>query len=221
MPRSVITDYLQAYPFWLMDVAPIEMLSLPIFTPMAGFSAITAPEIQLETQEIAEGNYLWKRKVVKNANVSTITLSRGVSFYDSDFWRWTVYTLTGQPFSFLGLTVGGVTPRRDLLLMQFFPRITASKAGAAVLRGSLATAASGLSTGAAVQAGGAAALGALAPGPFEFAARVPAKAWLLGECIPTRYKVGTDFDASSSDVSIQELDIEPETLEEYSLSATG
>jgi hypothetical protein len=50
-----------------------------------------------------------------------------------------------------------------------------------------------------------------------FALRVPAKAWVLYGCLPTRYKPSGDFDAKSSDISVQELDIEPEEFEEICL----
>jgi hypothetical protein len=83
----------------------------------------------------------------------------------------------------------------------------------------LAASTTGFSAGTAAQVAASSALGALSPGPFEFAARVPAKAWKLGGCLPTRYKAGSDFEATSSEISITELDVEPEALEEFSLSA--
>jgi hypothetical protein len=54
-------------------------------------------------------------------------------------------------------------------------------------------------------------------GPFEFTARLPAKAWLLHGCLPARYKAGSDFDAGSSAVSLQQLEIAVEMVEEISL----
>lgn len=46
---------------------------------------------------------------------------------------------------------------------------------------------------------------------------VPGKAWILWDCVPTRYKAGTDFDASSGAVSIAELDIQPWAVSELTL----
>ena len=43
------------------------------------------------------------------------------------------------------------------------------------------------------------------------------KAFLLWSCIPTRYKAGTDFDARSGEVSITELEIQPQYFSEVSL----
>ena len=61
--------------------------------------------------------------------------------------------------------------------------------------------------------------GAVNFGPFEFTPRLPAKAWLLHDCIPTRFKSGSDFDAASGDVSIAEIEFAPEMFEEISLTS--
>ena len=54
-------------------------------------------------------------------------------------------------------------------------------------------------------------------GPISFGSlQIPGKAWMLYGCIPTRYKGASDFDAMSSDVSVQELEIQPEAIEELS-----
>jgi len=47
--------------------------------------------------------------------------------------------------------------------------------------------------------------------------RLPGKAWLLWDCIPTRYKAASDFDAMSGQVSISELEIQPWAIEEFTL----
>lgn len=43
------------------------------------------------------------------------------------------------------------------------------------------------------------------------------KAYLLYDCIPTRYSLGGDLDANSADVVIAELEVAPAYFEEYSL----
>jgi len=45
---------------------------------------------------------------------------------------------------------------------------------------------------------------------------VPGKAWLLYDCIPTRYKAGSDFEGGGGQVSIAELDITPWAIFEMS-----
>ena len=41
---------------------------------------------------------------------------------------------------------------------------------------------------------------------------------MLYNCLPIRYKAGSDFDATSSAVSIQELEIQPEHIVEMTTS---
>ena len=43
------------------------------------------------------------------------------------------------------------------------------------------------------------------------------KAFLLWSCIPTRYKAGSDFDATSGALSLTELEIQPQYFSEVSL----
>lgn len=88
MTRPLLTDLLQVHSFWLMDVAPIDPLALPVLTPLFGFSSISMPSIDIEMVEISEANWFFRKKVAKSASVSDITLTRGVTFYDSDFSRW-------------------------------------------------------------------------------------------------------------------------------------
>ena len=236
MARSVINDLLQSYNFWLMDAYPIEPMALPILTPLFGFSSITAPELTLDTMEITEGNWFFKKKVIKGGNVSNITLERGMTWYDSDFWRWTVAALTGDMSNsqFLKIfKVGGITPRRTLLLVQFFARPmigdpAANAAAATLLQGGLAAggaALAGANAGEVLAAGLTTALiggigntlAGFGIGPFEFAARIPAKAWLLHGALPVRYKVGSDFDASTSAISIMQCELAVEGVDEIAL----
>lgn len=214
-------------------------MSLPLLTPLFGFSTITAPEITAEFQEISEANWIFKKKILKRADVSNMTLTRGVVFYDSDFYRWMMASITGDMTgikwgSLLAIPVGGYTPRRMLMLVQFFARAPVnlnstlgSAATTVVELGLFATGAAmtgGNALSGAIIAGlevgltaGLSALGA--GGAVEFAARLPARAWLLHNCVPTRYKVSQDFDALSSQLSIAELELTVEMLEEFSLAA--
>lgn len=52
---------------------------------------------------------------------------------------------------------------------------------------------------------------------IEFALRVPAKAWVLKDCNPGRYKSGTDFESSGGTISLQELEIEYEEFTEFNV----
>jgi phage tail-like protein len=223
-----------------MDLGPSDPLSFPIFTPLFGFSACTAPEMQADVIEINEGNWYFTRKVLKRANISPITLQRGTRYYDSDFWRWMLAGVTGDTAGFdIGiplLRVGGPTYRRDLLLIQYFSKFTLGTNFLESLAATAATAiGASIATGLAEQGAiatanllgltGATALLSEATGlnlnigPADLVARVPAKMWLLHDCIPIRYKASGDFDAASSAVSVAELDLACEYFEEIALSA--
>lgn len=52
---------------------------------------------------------------------------------------------------------------------------------------------------------------------WEEAQFLPGRAWLLWDCIPLRYKAGTDLSATTADVSIMELDIQPYAFTEFAL----
>lgn len=239
MSREPLLDWLQAFPFWLMDVAPVESLALPIFTPLSGFATIVAPEITVELQDIKEGNWHFKRHSIKSADVSQMTLTRGATFADSDFWRWIVASITGDTAWQLKLPfipptrIGGPSPRRQLVLIQYFARNPFGNlpfAAAAIATGLASSVASGIAAasgggtiagtiGGATVALGAAATAITGGSPIDFVGRVPARAWVLHGCLPTRYKVGSDFDANSGEVSIAELDLKPELIEEISLTS--
>lgn len=226
MARSAYSDYLQVFPFWLFDVAPIEGISVPIFNPLSGFATVTAPGMSFETVDVSEANWLFRKKVIKKADIDPITLTKGVTFYDSDFWRWAIAAITGDPAGFQirslfnTLSIGGPTPRRNLILIQFFARnpLSVSAGGAlAAVNAGLVTA--GLGVRGAITLAAATAVGASGFGPFEFTPRLPAKAWILHDCIPTRFKTGSDFDARSGEVSIAEIEFQPEMIEELSLAS--
>lgn len=158
--------------------------------------------------------------------------------FDADFYDWIMFTLHGnkdfEEGGTLGkisnfLTGGGrVSPRRNLLIVQFTKINIANSgdsardiglrvAGTAALAALTAGLAGSSAAGAAVAAGAVGGSIALGIGPFEFATRIPARAWLLHNCLPTRYKSGSDFDAANAQVSLQELEVMPEQIEEFSL----
>ena len=68
-----------------MDVHPQDPLAWPLFFPLLGFQSISSPELTLDTQDVKEGNWPYTRKLVKGGTVSSITLTRGVQFFEADF----------------------------------------------------------------------------------------------------------------------------------------
>lgn len=240
MARNAISDFLSDANFWLVDVAPIENIAAPLFLPIAGFHSISAPEVTLEMFEINSANSYWHKKIVKKAEVSTLTLQRGVRFYDSDFWNWTMTALYGDTstpalnfkmgavsalggaagggFSFGGL--GGPTPRRNLLLVHFFRNFPLPLGPIPSDAGRVAASVIGAGVTAAVAgAAGGPQTSLLAAASFVDAVpKLPARAWFLNGCLPTRYKAGSDFDAASGQISLMELDVAVESMEEISLA---
>jgi len=236
MARSNLLDPLRDNNFWLYDVAPIDFApALPLFTPLSGFSAVSSPEITVETQQINEGNWPFTKTVVKGGSVGSITLSRGVTWFNSDFWRWTVAALAGTT-GLSGLQIAGISYRRTLLLVHFFRNTPAQNAaqqiamaaglttGLSTVTGFAVGAEAGLGTGVGAGVASAAQLASLqvAGGLFSpqtVGIKIPARAFLLKNCVPLRYKTGSDFDATSGQVSIQEMDIQPEFVEEIAMAA--
>ncbi len=241
MARSTLRDFLHDSNFWLFDVAPVDSLALPIFTPMSGFSSISAPELTLETNTISEGNAAFPTYVVKGASIGPVTLTRGVTFANSDFWRWVKSAVSGgmdARTAASGLASTSVFYRRSLLLVHFFRNFgfPGQTPGAQAAATTLAAAVvgQGLLSAVSSQFLGGDYGGGLAAMAANFAAynvwngvsegvdsgiRVPARAFLLENCIPTRYKTGSDFDATSGQVSVAELEVQPEYVEEISLAS--
>jgi len=231
--RKRLDDYLQSHLFWAFDAT--QSNGIPVFNPLFGFSRITSPEINLEVEQFKDGTFLYNRSVVKAGSASSVMFERAASMFDSDFYDWIILALHGNKdfeaagtlgkiasFGANALTGGGRSnPRRSLLIIQF-TRINMSDpspvnavngvAAAAAIGGILGSSVSGALTG-----GGLAAAFMFGLGPFEFAKRLPGRAWLLHDCLPLRYKSASDFDANSGQVSMQEIEVQPEYIEEYSL----
>ncbi len=200
MPRIRFTDHLQNYQFHLVDISP--SLTVPPFVfmnPLAGFSSISAPELTIETDEMNEGNHFFKRHIITGGSVNSITLQRGASMQDADFWRWIVATLKGDETSLFPNTLGG--QRRNMLLIQYSGYSTLGLTGTADELKAIEAIAKGFLPN------------------TSSVTRIPGRAWMLFECFPTRYKVASDFDATSSDVSIMELDLAIDYIEEIGLAA--
>jgi len=208
---------------------------LPVFNPLFGFSKITAPQISAEVESFKDGTFLYNRNVVKGGSVGSVTFERAASMFDADFYDWIMFTLHGNK----GFGDGGAldsassalfgsgrsSPRRDILVVQFtninIGNLDASRnpaigggpaqAATAFAAGTLASGLVGTSVGAAIAGG------LVGVGPFQFATRVPGRAWLLNNCLPIRYKSGSDFDAKTAEISLQELEVMPESIDEFSL----
>lgn len=240
MARKRLTDYLQDHYFWAFDATRNN--GFPVFNPLFGFSRISAPEIALEVEQFKDGTYLYNRSVVKGGQVSPVVFERAASMFDSDFYEWIALALYGNADFQTGGTLGKIpnalvsggrtSPRRNILVVQF-TRVNAGKlsnaradlavAGvfisiiAGTVIGAAATGQASVGLAAGAGAGAIAGGSAIGYGPFEFASRIPGRAWLLNNCLPVRYRAASDFDASSGQISLQELEVQPEYIEEFSL----
>jgi len=200
MSRLRLFDRLQTFQYHLLDVS--WSLTIPPFAlnPLFGFSSITAPEMTIETQEVAEGNHWFKRHVISGGSVTNIVLQRGTTFYESEFWVWFKATLRGQHATIptRPLLSG---KRRNLMLIQYTGY---SMEGANNVSLDIAQTMS-------------ASLGFL-PTPNAVLA-VPGRAWMLLECMPVRYKAASDFDATSGAISIAEIELSVDRWEEIAVAA--
>ena len=234
MARGRLFDVLRDSYFWAFDAT--AELAVPVFNPLFGFSRITSPSITTEVETFKDGTFLYPRQVVKGGEVSSVTFERAASMFDADFYDWIVFAIHGDKGFEAGGTLGkiqsllsAVQPqsfRRTILVVQFNainlsklaggvssdPLIQTGVAAGGAILGALLGGASGVQQGLVFSTMLAAGIG-----PFQFAARLPARAWVLHNCIPINYRAASDFDASSGQVSLQELEVQPEYIEELSL----
>ena len=194
MARLRLFDMLQSHTFWVFDASGAwGNVLFSVFDPVLGFSSCSMPEINLELREVQPGNWEHKRRVVKKADVGPITLARGARFWDSDFFVWIRNAMRGiQPV------------RRNLVIVQFLGFRPLSQV----------LAAQGYADG------GKSVVGP-ERGTTALVDRFPGRAWWCASCLPTRYKAGSDLDATNSQVSIMELEVQPEHVEELTIATTS
>lgn len=230
----MLSDELRVHEFHLLDVD--WSFSTPPFVlfPAAGFSSITSPELSIETETIVEGTSDFVHTVLKKASTNTITLQKGVTPFNSDFWRWTIACLKGNPtdpsYNLLAFlqdvallaALQGSPPvpgkRRNMLLLHAtgispagLLESMSSGSGLDLIKGAALLPAAGVTA----IAGG---LATLTQGMIDVGiTSIPGKVYMLFDCLPTRYKPGSDFVASETAVSIEEMDINYHRFEEFSI----
>jgi phage tail-like protein len=182
--RSEFTDFLQNHHFWLVEISVSSRA--PYFVAgslTSGFQSVTMPEITGETESVSQMCSPYRVNYNRTYTYNSLTLLRGVTSYDSSFYRWMYRSMRGED-----------RVQRNFLLLHF-SNVGVDQGGAP------------LKTGIAQNVG----LGNLET------LRAFGKGYYLWDCIPVRYKAGSDLDASSGDVSIAELDIQPSYFTEFSL----
>lgn len=244
MARTAILDKLQNHKFWLTDISSLSPASIPVLNPLAGFTSISAPSMTLQTMKIVQGNNDKDVTLTKGVTYGNITLSAGVGFNKTDFFNWMVATTSGDMdrvnrASFLKNQITNLlnnrdkkfpssfSPRRNLLLIQFFSR---SILGTGSLLqsgfesiprdgGPIENFQDGRGTRNDTFLGRASnvAMGTIFDTINGLQLNLPVRAWLLIGCIPIDYKASQDFSASDASVSIHQLILAPEKFEEISL----
>lgn len=232
MSRGMLSDPLRVHEFHLLDV-DWSFSAIPfVLFPTAGFSTITMPEMTIETETIREGTGDFVHNVLTKASTNTITLTKGVTPFNSDFWRWIVACLRGNTANDKTLLTF-MSGLAQVATFQGFPPIPGKRRNMILLHAtgisleglveSMKTSASDALKGAALLP--AAGVDALATGLKGMTGglvdvgitSIPGKVYVLFDCLPTRYKPGSDFDANETAVSIEELDITYHHFEEFSI----
>jgi phage tail-like protein len=189
MPRHPLFDHLQNHRFFLFDASWSLTGGTPwILNPLAGFSAISTPEITIETEAHNSGNAYTATHLISGGTVGQLTLSRGVSFLDKEFWNWFVASMRGQDASTFPLRASG--KRRDLVLMQL---TNMTPGGGQEIMSAMGALWGGLPS-------------------FDMVTNVPGFLLKLEKCLPVRYKPTSDLDATNSDISIQEITLQPKMI---------
>ena len=187
MARNRLADYMQSYRFWLFDAIP--SLTPPFYVLGAPFFGFNAITAPEYTAEVDEIKQL-------NSMFKKYAYSGGAASPITLTRGVRGFDNTMWDWMYRAL-IGLEVTNRHLVLMQY--------------------------TSINITAGVESELGQFAANAFnpntawEAANFVPGKAWLLWNCIPTRYKAGSDFDATSGDVSLSELDVQPEAITEFAL----
>ncbi len=97
MARAQATDFLHSMRFFVnvVDNNNVYNTSPHPNHPDAGFSACTVPEATIEAVEYKEGQFLYTRKYPGNPTYGDVTLSRGVTRGDTQFWSWISTVIEG------------------------------------------------------------------------------------------------------------------------------
>lgn len=169
-------------------VLDVSMTKPVVFNLSFGFASCTAPDLTIDTKEVKSGTFEFVKNVPTQASAGEVEFRQGARLFNSDFSDWVFSTVKGK-----------ANPRRNLLVIQYsdvslFPGTGNKGLGATLL--DIANVAIGLN---------------------DLLKRVPARAWMLYDCLPIYYKSGTDFDALGNDISMSELRVRPHYLVEYNM----
>ena len=182
MARPASTDFLHSMRFHVTtDGSPLTGIPDALRPEMsaantpAGFMSCTTPEATTESVEYREGHFNYSQKYPGNTTVNEVTLQKGVTPMNSNFWNWLKVVIEGSG-----------NYRTDVTIKHFNRSVLT---GSAPLTGQ-ATGGTGSPRSRANQTDA-----------------VASRTYTLYEAFPIRVKVAGDLDATSSDISVTELDI--------------
>jgi len=169
MARAESSDFLQNFRFHVRVIEGPDFLFADKIGDVgvkgeAGFQSVTLPEETFEASEYREGIYKYTKKFPGPSTFTDVSLMRGVSKYDTGFYRWAASQRGGGPY------------RADILIEHHH-------------RDDVPV---GIGDGIAAKA---------------------ARGIFCHECMVIRSKPGADMDATSGEVSMQELDFAIEWFE--------
>lgn len=105
MARALISDPFHAFRF---HVSVTTVNGRAALGPVgAGFTNVTLPTHSVETAEYKEGIWVYRRKFPGDPTFDDVTLTRGVTTTDSEFWLW------------INETTRGLEYRADLVIKHF------------------------------------------------------------------------------------------------------
>ena len=111
MARLRITDHMQAYPFWLVDIQPNLYFPFFALNPLMGFQSCGAVEITHAHTAYRPIDRMFPVHMPEAASVGPITLRRGAMLGVADYYRWMDRHIRGEDRS-----------RRNLLMVHFLTR---------------------------------------------------------------------------------------------------
>jgi len=190
MARFILSDPLQQYPFHLVDIEPSKVPPFFALSPILGFSACSGIETTVEAGGFTPMNSMWPVHHAEGAEVAPITLSRGTRWTAQDFDRWMTRTIKGTDRG-----------RRNLMLIHFMALSPVGMSGAPTAPDTPAV--DFLSS-------------ILPVDPSADIPRIPGRVFILHDCLPTSYRTG-EWDASSGEIQIAELELQPHHVTEVSL----
>jgi phage tail-like protein len=89
MSRAISTDFYQNFRYHVQLVPGDGYATMPdAFKVQAGFNTLSIPELTMDAVEYREGTTIFTQKFSGIPTFSEVTMTRGVTASDSDFWRW-------------------------------------------------------------------------------------------------------------------------------------